>query len=356
MVLVTVLFMLSGCVTEEESPLSEEGAKRQEEWEEALNKVHNDHLNLGKAISRAEDYVEAGIAEEIEELAQALEEARKVYEENDLESVESADETLNYEEEAFEEKIAKLEENADALEAAKEKMEALNDSYEQLQKEKKSFNPTVTASVIGKDPTGVQIKATVELSSWMKGDDMERLNAVWDSAGGNQDWYPEEDRDFPISDEDINSEMKNSIVLIGKISYENLTPDFNPQIFQGTIRDFYDESLDRESMSVYEKFGPDFQKNLYMSSKWNDSSAIKAYATMTTSGASKPNDSVLYLPSPGMEGKKIWGPTPFAIVYGNYLTADTPEGNPRLDYIRFELGMSDNMEVEETVIITPVKE
>lgn len=339
-------FTLGGCGETPEQKEEKEAAEARQElenaWDDAYMEARDAYGDLEYTIASAA--AESGSGTEMEELTQTIEEARQVLNANEPDS-----EKPEGDAEAYQAAEAEFAEKKEALTAANEALKGALDRYHKAREEKTAFKPTVTESVTGKSVTGVQIEATVSLSPWMKGDDIGRLNGVWRAAGGEED--------LPISEDDINSPMENAVVLIGQISYKNLTPDFDPESFEVVLADFYDETMDDTDLKARAgAFGAE-GSNV---SDWNQSNACKAYVTRTSEGVRKPDGGYgcVRLPKPAMEGRENWGPTPFAIVYGNYLTAETPEGDPRLDYIRFSLDFGGyTMTItKEANIIGPTKE
>lgn len=187
-----------------------------------------------------------------------------------------------------------------------------------------TFEPTAVASAESEvDRSGVKQRITFKSTSWMLGSDTAKLNAAWKSVGG--------EGAFPITDESLNgAKLANSVVLVGTVEYENLTPGFSTE-------DTFGGSLFGGFLSVTLKDGAKGANGTALGySNGPEASAQTSVFQTSNNGITFP-DQTGYFPDPNMGDKTHWGPAPFAYALGNYKTPRYPDGDPTLDSIEVKI-------------------
>lgn len=199
-----------------------------------------------------------------------------------------------------------------------------------------TFEPTAVASAESEvDRSGVRQRITFKSTSWMLGSDTAKLNAAWKSVGG--------EGDFPITDESLNgAKLANSVVLVGTVEYENLTPGFSTE-------DTFGGSLFGGKLSVTLKDG----------AKGADGTALD-YSNRTSVFQTSNNgitfpDQTGHFPDPNMGDKTHWGPVPFAYALGDYKTPRYPDGDPTLDSVEVTIVPYSITGRDDEDVVLPVK-
>ena len=201
-----------------------------------------------------------------------------------------------------------------------------------------TFEPTVVASAESQvDSTGVRQRITFKSTSWMLGSDTAKLNAAWKSVGG--------EGSFPITDESLNgAKLVNSVVLVGTVEYENLTPGFSTE-------DTFGGSLFGGFLSVTLKDGAKGADGTALG--YADGSEASVFQTSNNgvTFADRPG----HFPDPVMGDKTHWGPAPFAYVMGNYKTPRYPNGDPTLDSVEVKIVPNAPIGADAKDAVLPVK-
>jgi len=284
-------------------------------------------ITAGEALLESTTEAEVLEVEVLTNLAEAIEVAKKVERAevpkiaNSSEKVIRQIEELIITKKELETENEAIKKACDAIASSKQAL-ANREREEQQARLDAAVSPNQTYNYIFKDGNGYQLKATIQIGSWIKGTETEMLQRAWANVGG-RDNMPLTSRSYSTGSYGNETEQKSetAVYAFGKISFEYLTTDFPRENFAGgyIVGTLFSGSVSRNRT---DKMGPMIAAIQY-------------------------RDKISYYSPGGMDGnfvkpdmkKDTWGPVPFVTSVNNVFSPDNPNGNPEFDNVtlRFDI-------------------
>ena len=233
--------------------------------------------------------------------------------------------TLTTKKRELQKRLAAFEKSVIAIEDSKQKL------IDKIDEEKRqAILPIYTHSIIATDNNGNKEKITIKIGKWIKGSEMELLNEAWQIVGGNGT--------MPLTGSYEGDGLttggifksNEAAFVFGTVSIQNLTPNFTANNFSNGVS------------SVY--LVPKIQFDGFVGFNWaslnEQGFGNVAQARQYSSGVIS-NRASGYNPLINADMQSnLWGPCPFVIGVEDVFTPNYPEGNPKIDEIKFFLSSS----------------